>query len=94
MYNFDTKEFVEKKKCKGIKKCHVKKRITFDDFKKCLFENYTHYVEDIQSFRSKKLHLQTISQKKKAFDNKDNKRVYNENSFVTYAHGHYKTLKN
>ena len=26
----------EKKKCKGIKKCVVKKTLTFDDYKKCL----------------------------------------------------------
>ena len=28
----------EPKKCKGIKKCVVKKIITFDDYKNCLFE--------------------------------------------------------
>ena len=28
----------EPKKCKGIKKCIVKKTITFEDYKKCLFE--------------------------------------------------------
>ena len=28
----------ELKKCKGIKKCVVKKTITFEDYKKCLFE--------------------------------------------------------
>ena len=28
----------EPKKCKGIKKCVVKKTITFEDYKKCLFE--------------------------------------------------------
>ena len=27
----------EPKKCKGIKKCVVKKMITFDNYKKCLF---------------------------------------------------------
>ena len=29
---------LEPKKCKGIKKCIIKKTITFDDYKKCLFE--------------------------------------------------------
>ena len=29
---------VEPKKCKGIKKCVVKKTITFEDYKKCPFE--------------------------------------------------------
>ena len=33
--------FVEDKKCKGIKKCIVKKTLTFEDYKNCLFEDST-----------------------------------------------------
>ena len=65
----------DKKKCKGIKQCHVKKVLKFEDYKKCLFTNEPHFVENIHSFRSRKLHMQTISQKKKALDNKDHKRI-------------------
>ena len=35
--------FVEDKKCKGIKKCVVKKTLTFEDYKNCLFEDFTEY---------------------------------------------------
>ena len=33
--------FVEDKKCKGIKKCVVKKTLTFEDYKNCLFKDFT-----------------------------------------------------
>ena len=33
--------FAEDKKCKGIKKCVVKKTLTFEDYKNCLFEDST-----------------------------------------------------
>ena len=81
----------DKKKCKGIRRCHVKKVLTFEDCKKCLFTNEPHFVENIHSFRSRKLHMQTISQKKKALDNKDDKRITIEGSYKTYAIGHYAT---
>ena len=35
--------FVEDKKCKGIKKCIVKKTLTFEDYKNCLFEDSTEH---------------------------------------------------
>ena len=33
--------FVEDKKCKGIKKCVVKETLMFEDYKDCLFEDFT-----------------------------------------------------
>ena len=33
--------FVEDKKCKGIKKCVVKKTVMFEDYKNCIFEDST-----------------------------------------------------
>ena len=36
LYAYKTLEKKEEKKCKGIKKCVVKKTLTFDDYKKCL----------------------------------------------------------
>ena len=32
---------VEKKRCKGIKKCVVAEGLTFDDYKTCLFDGET-----------------------------------------------------
>ena len=68
--------------------------MTFENYKQGLMINDTHYVEDIHSFRSRKLHMQSICQKKKVLDNTDDKRIANENSFMTYAYGHYKTVMN
>ena len=43
----------EPKKCKGIKKCIVKKTISFDDYKRCLFEGTMIHRSQLL-FRSKK----------------------------------------
>ena len=37
MYAYRTLGGTEDKKCKGIKKCIVKKTLDFDDYKECLF---------------------------------------------------------
>ena len=37
MYSYSLVGSSEPKKCKGIKKCVVKKTISFEDYKKCLF---------------------------------------------------------
>ena len=42
MYSYRTSEN-ESKKCKGIKKCVVRKTITFEDYKNCLFSGETSY---------------------------------------------------
>ena len=41
----------ESKKCKGIKKCVVRKTITFEDYKNCLFSGETSYRSQLM-FRS------------------------------------------
>ena len=38
LYAYRKLDGVEDKKCKGIKKCVVKKTFVFDDYKKCLFD--------------------------------------------------------
>ena len=43
----------ESKKCKGIKKCVVKKTISFEDYKACLFSGETSYRSQLM-FRSSK----------------------------------------
>ena len=37
LYSYRKLDGSEDKKCKGIKKCVVKKTLTFDDYKTCLF---------------------------------------------------------
>ena len=56
MYSYRTSE-KESKKCKGIKKCVVRKTITFN-YKNCLFSEETSYRSQLM-FRSSKHRIQT-----------------------------------
>ena len=38
LYSYIKLDGMEEKKCKGIKKCVVKKTLTFEDYKACLFD--------------------------------------------------------
>ena len=43
LYSYKKLDGWEDKKCKGIKKCVVKKTLTFEDYKTCLFSDSTEY---------------------------------------------------
>ena len=43
LYSYRKLDGSEDKKCKGIKKCVVKKTLTFEDYKTCLFNESTEY---------------------------------------------------
>ena len=58
MYAFKTGS-AESKKCKGIKKCVVKKTIIFEDYKACLFSRETSYRSQLR-FRSSKHKVKTL----------------------------------
>ena len=64
----------EDKKCKGIKKCVVKKTLTFEDYKTCLFNNSTEYRSQLM-FRSAKHEVHTIKVNKVALSWEDDKRI-------------------
>ena len=78
----------EPKKCKGIKKCAVKKTISFDNYKKCLFSReQTHRSQLL--FRSRKHEVKTLEVNKLALSREDDKRI-TINGVVSYARGHYR----
>ena len=78
----------EPKKCKGIKKCVVKKTISFDDYKKCLFsEERTHRSQLL--FRSCKHEVKTLEVNRLALNREDDKRI-TINGVASYARGHYR----
>ena len=79
----------EPKKCKGIKKCVVKKTITFDDYKDCLFEGRNFYKSQLL-FRSNKHEIRTLEVNKLALNSQDDKRI-SIDGIASYAMGHYKT---
>ena len=78
----------EQKKCKGIKKCVVKKTITFDDYKRCLFEGRNLYKSQLL-FRSNKHEISTLEVNKLALNSQDDKRI-SIDGIASYAMGHHK----
>ena len=59
MYAYKTGS-AESKKCKGIKKCVVRKTISFEDYKTCLFGGETSYRSQLM-FRSSKHKVKRVS---------------------------------
>ena len=77
----------EDKECKGIKKCVVKKTLTFEDYKACLFNDSTEYRSQLM-FRSAKHEVHTIEVNKVALNRDDDKRISRKDRISTFARGH------
>ena len=88
MYSYRTSS-KESKKCKGIKKCVVRKTITFEDYKNCLFSGETSYRSQLM-FRSSLHKIQTLEVNKIALSKDDNKRITID-GIKSLARGHYRT---
>ena len=86
MYSYRVEE-QEPKKCKGIKKCVVKKTITFEDYKRCLFEGINIHRSQMM-FRSVKHKVKTLEVNKLASSREDDKRI-SINRIDSLAMGHY-----
>ena len=91
--------FVEDKKCKGIKKCVVKKTLTFEDYKNCLFKDSTEnggrqaapdprgvYRSQLM-FRSIRHEIFTLEVNKVALNKNDDKRIAKKDGISTLARG-------
>ena len=78
----------EPKKCKGIKKCIVKKTISCDDYKPCLFGRERSHRSQLL-FRSCKHEVKTSEVNKLALSRKDDKRI-TINGVACYTRGHYR----
>ena len=76
------------KKCKGIKRCVVKKTISFDNYKKCLFNGERAHRSQLL-FRSRKHEVRTLEVNKLALSREDDKRI-TINGVASYARGHYR----
>ena len=83
----DTAGRDEVKKCKGIKKCIVKKTLTFEDYKNCLFNDSTEYRSQLM-FRSMKHDIFTIEVNKVALNRDDDKRISKKDRISTFVRGH------
>ncbi len=80
--------YVQKKKCKGIREYVVKKRITIDDYEKCLFSGESQ-LRTMNVIRSRGHNVGTEKINKKALSSDDDKRVILPNKINTLAIGHY-----
>ena len=79
--------FAEDKKCKGIKKCVIKKTLTFEDYKNCLFEDFTEYRSRL-IFRSIRHEIFTLEVNKVALNKNDDKHIAKKDGISTLARGH------
>ena len=74
MYSYKIGEQDECKKCKGIKKCVVKKTISFEDYKRCLFEGRVIHRSQLL-FKSSEHKIKTLELNKLALSREDDKRI-------------------
>ena len=84
LYTFEIEEDKEVKKCKGIKKNVVKKRLNFDDYLQCLFTGRKE-MRKMKIIRSEKHEIYSKEVNKIALSNEDNKRFVLEDKINTEA---------
>ena len=87
LYSYKVLDGLEDKKCKGIKKCVVKKTLTFEDYKTCLFNSSTEYRSQLM-FRSAKHEIHTIEVNKVALNRDDDKWISRKDGISTFVRGH------
>ena len=87
LYSYKVLDGSENRKCKGIKKCFVKKTLTFGDYKACLFNDSTEYRSQLM-FRLSKHEVHTIEVNKVALKRDDDKRISRKDGISTFARGH------
>ena len=87
LYSYKKLDEEEDKKCKGIKKCVVKKTLTFEDYKNCLLNPKDVYRSQLM-FRSTNHEVHTIEVNKVAVNQDDDKRISKRDGISTLARGH------
>ena len=81
----------EHKKCKGVKKCVVKRNMMFHHYVDCLDSHKPHYATMV-GFRSRLHRIQTVEMTKKALSCYDDKRFLLSDGITSRAHGHTDNL--
>ena len=91
LYSYKMLEGEEIKKCKGVKKSVVKKSITHENYKKCLFTG-KEQLRKMNVIRSNMHEVYTEEVKKIALCPSDDKRHILEDQVYTLALGYYRIL--
>ena len=76
----------EEKKAKGTKKCVIKQKLAFENFKDCLFNNKTVYRSQ-KGFRSYYHVMYTEEVNKIALSSNDDKRLQTFDRITIYPYG-------
>ena len=84
LYSFKIEEEMEVRKCKGIKKNIIKKKIDFDDYVKCLFSGKKE-MRSMNIIRSEKHDIYSKEVNKVALSNEDDKREVLKDNIHTLA---------
>ena len=89
LYSYRKLYGAEDKKCKGIKKCLVKKTLVFDEYKNCLFSstNGSTFRQQL-TFRNKKHEVHTVEVNKVALNRDDDKRIAKKDVVSTLVRSH------
>ena len=74
----------DKRKAKGVKKNVIKKSLTFEDYKKCLFTE-DELMKEMNIIRSQNHDISSMTVKKVALSANDDKRLIGENKIDTLA---------
>ena len=93
LYSYKMLEGEENKKCKGVKKSVVKKSITYEDYKTCLFTG-KEQLRKMNVIRSYDHEVYTERVNKVALCSDDDKRYILEDGINTLAWEHYKIPQN
>ena len=89
LYSYRMFEGKEEKKCKGIKKSVVRKGISHEDYKECLFSKKPQ-MRKMNVIRSYKHEIFSETVNKIALSANDDKRIILEERISTLSYGHYK----
>ena len=76
----------EEKKAKGTKKCVIKKKIKFDDYRACLFNNNP-ALRSQKVLKSELHDVYTLKLNKIALNSNDDKRLQTYGKITTYRYG-------
>ena len=85
-YSYFTDDNSEVKKCKGTKKCVIKRELMFKNYKNCLFNGEV-TLKSQQRFKSDHHKVHTEEVNKIAFSSDDDKRLQTFNRVTTYPYG-------
>ena len=89
LYSYKMFEGKEEKKCKGIKKSAIKKNISHEDYRYCLFSEKPQ-MRKMNVIRSHKHETFSETVNKIAFSANDDKRITMKDKISTLSYGHYK----